>query len=193
MFASFDGCRRLRVMTNVLGAIAAAALLAGCASTPSDPGDRWEYRLKSVRLGRVLVGSQPSIADLERLKASGVRHVINLRTEAEMADRREVPYDEPAEVRRIGLAYTHLPLGDAEHPPHPSIVAAVASALAAHDGDVLLHCQVGHRAGLVWAAHVVQEQGRSPTDALRDLAPLGLWPMMLERLIGRPLSVEVAR
>jgi uncharacterized protein (TIGR01244 family) len=182
-------------MANLVLIVAAALLLAACASTStgSDNGDRWEYRLKSVRLGRVLVGSQPSIADLERLKASGVTHVINLRTAAEMADRREVPYDEPAEVRRLGLAYTHLPLGDAEHPARPSIVAAVTAAIAAHDGDVLLHCQVGHRAGLVWAAHAVEEEGRSPTNALRDLAPLGLWPMMLERLLGRPLSVELAR
>lgn len=172
----------------------AAALLAGCASpTPSDDASRWEYRLKSVRVGRVLIGSQPSIADLERPQASGVTHVVNLRTVAEMADRREVPFDEPAEARRIGLAYTHIPLGDAEHPAHPSIVAAVGSAIAAHDGDVLLHCQVGHRAGLVWVAHTVQTQGVSPTAALRELAPLGLWPMTLERLLGRPLVVEVAR
>ncbi len=181
-------------LRRTLCALSASALLAACATPSTDAdADRWEYRLKSIRSGRVLIGSQPSLADLEKLAASGVRHVINLRTDAEMADRAEVPYDERAALARLGIAYTHLPMGDAEHPPSPALVDAYDAALVAHDGGVLLHCQVGHRAGLLWVAHEVRHRGRAPTDALRELAPLGLWPMTLERLLGRPLVVELER
>jgi uncharacterized protein (TIGR01244 family) len=121
-----------------------------------------------ARSGPVFIAGQPSEAALRALVAGGVAAVVNLRTPEEMADPNQVPFDEAALVRELGAEYVHVPLGGKEHPASPAKVDAVARALAAARGKVLLHCTVAARASSMWAAYLVRHRGVPSERALED-------------------------
>lgn len=172
--------------------------LAACASTPAPvapapaaaaapaPGPGFVER--SLALGPVLIGGQPAAADFEALRAAGVTRVFNLRTAEEMA---AVGFDEAALAAASGMAYAQSPVGGAGGFT-PAVLEAFAREMDAADGKLLLHCASGNRAGNLYAAWLVRYRGKTPAEAYREVAPLGLWPLPMERLLGRPLEIEFA-
>ena len=146
--------------------------------------------LKTVAHDRVLIAGQPGELDLKTLRAQGVTTVFNLRTDAEMADRSVVPYDEAALAKELDLAYVQEPIGGSDHPFRPEVLEAFKAELDRSQGKLLLHCATGGRAGLVYAAYAVKHLGQEPDEAMRSLEALGGWPLPLERLTGIPLKVE---
>lgn len=136
------------------------------------------------------VGGQPAPGDLNTLKQSGVQRVLNLRTPEEL---KTLSFDEAAEAQSLGLAYRNLPLGGSEFPYTPALVDALEAEMQAAQGNVLLHCASGGRAGLVYAAWLVKYRGYTPDAAMRTLEGLGGWPLPLEKLLGKPLSVGFAQ
>jgi uncharacterized protein (TIGR01244 family) len=161
-----------------------AAAPAPVAATPAAP----PFEARIVRDGRVLMAPQPMAADLEALGAQGVRTVINLRTAEEMAT---LGFDEAALAASKGMDYTLIPVaGNAAYTP--AALDAFSAAMARGEGDILLHCASGTRAGHLYAAWLVREKGVSPDEAMRRVGPLGLWPTPMERLLDRPLRLEYA-
>jgi uncharacterized protein (TIGR01244 family) len=186
-----------------LAALLPAALalaLAACASQPaqraqapaptapaaSAPGPGFVER--SLARDNVLIGAQPAASDFEALRAAGVTRVFNLRTADEMAT---VGFDAAAAAAAAGMAYAQSPVGGAAGFT-PAVLEAFAREMEAADGKLLLHCASGNRAGNLYAAWLVRYRGKSPDEAYREVAPLGLWPLPMERLLGAPLKVEFA-
>jgi protein tyrosine phosphatase (PTP) superfamily phosphohydrolase (DUF442 family) len=134
------------------------------------------------------VGGQPSQSDLAALKSQGVRAVFNLRTSEEMA---ELGFDQAVVLKGIGLSYQQWPVGGPEHPYTPALLEAFAQAMKSNDGKVLLHCAGGGRAAQLYAAWLVAYQGESPQQAMATLESFGGWPLPMERLLGKPLRVEL--
>lgn len=135
-----------------------------------------EMSVKTGKLtDRLLVGSQPTTEDLERLREAGVATVINLRTEGEQSQ----PFPPAAEREAAvsaGLAYHHIPVNvaslDAEQ------VRAVKTAIAKSEGPVYMHCGAGQRAcamGLL----AVDEAGAGAEARASELG----FPMTDEALI----------
>ena len=130
------------------------------------------------------VGGQPSAADLQRLAASGVRHVINLRPAAE-----QTGYDESAAVTAEGMQYHNLPVAGAADISFAN--AQALDALLADIGDepVLLHCASGNRVGALIALRAGLA-GSDPEEALQQGREWGLTSLegvvrqRLERLPG---------
>jgi uncharacterized protein (TIGR01244 family) len=145
---------------------------------------------RAVRRGNVLVGGQPSAADLGQLKPRGITRVINLRTPEEMNDRAIVDFDEAALLAGTGIDYVQIPIGGNAHPFRPEALEAYAQALAGAPGEVLLHCASGNRASTLHAAWEVKYRGKDPDTAMRELQPYGNWPLPIERLTGIELKVE---
>lgn len=143
---------------------------------------------RSLARDQVLIGAQPAAADFDALRAAGVTRVFNLRTAEEMAS---VGFDEAAAAAAAGMSYTQSPVGGAAGFT-PAVLEAFAREMEAADGKVLLHCASGNRAGNLYAAWLVRYRGKSPDAALREVAPLGLWPLPMERLLGTPLKVDFA-
>ena len=86
--------------------------------------------------GKVRTGGQPDEIDLAQLHADGVRTVINLRRPGEQNQ----PLDPDAEgdaARRAGLVYVNIPVDPKNL--NPVQVDAVAQAIAASNGAVLVH------------------------------------------------------
>jgi len=141
------------------------------------------------RDGRVYVGGQPTEKSLVSLASLGVKSVVNLRTPREMADRVQVPFDEAAEVARLGMEYVTIPIGGAEYPYAPQAVERFAQVLEGHTGPVLLHCRSGVRASYLWTAYLVRYGGLSLDAALARGKVMGIGPDPLEQLLGRPLTL----
>lgn len=143
--------------------------------------------------GPAYVSGQPTEAALRKLAAQGVKTIINLRRQSEMDNRQEVPFDEAALAKELGITYVHVPLGGPDNPYTPAAVEKVAAAMKAADGKVLLHCTVAWRASHMWAAYLVKEKNMSYADAveageainLNGYTPPGATSTPLEGLLGR--------
>jgi len=121
------------------------------------------YQERAARVGEdVFVTGQPTERALRALQAQGVTTVVNLRTPEEMT--RNVPFDEPALVKQLGMRYVYLPVrGTAEYPYSPATLTAFAEAVSNANGKVLLHCTIAWRASHLWAAYLISRG--IPTDS----------------------------
>jgi uncharacterized protein (TIGR01244 family) len=125
------------------------------------------------RVGDVIIAGQPTERALRELQAAGVTTVVNLRTPPEMT--RNVPFDEGALVRSLGMTYVTLPVrGDSAYPYAPETITHFAAAVRGSKGKVLLHCTVGWRASHLWAAYLIQERGVPVDDALANARSINL-------------------
>lgn len=143
--------------------------------------------------GSVYVAGQPSEAALRDLAAKGVTTVISLRTTMEMNNRSQVPFDEAALVKELGMTFINVPLGGPDTPYTPEAVDKVIAAIDAAGGEVLLHCTIGWRASHMWAAYLVKEKGLSYEEAVRQAEAINLngytppnaSPRPVDSLLGR--------
>lgn len=162
--------------------------LSTLAATPAATPAEKPLLERSLRLDGVVLAPQPAAADFATLKGVGVTRVINLRAPDEMA---ALGFDAEAKAKEAGLDYAMLPVaGNAGFTP--AVLDAFSKAMAEGGGDILLHCGSGARAGQLYAAWLVREKGMSPQEAMQRVAPLGLWPTPMERLLGRPLEIDFA-
>ena len=152
----------------LIAAPAAAQKLTGPAPTATPPAPvildtAGMFQAKFVKVGDdIFIGGQPTERALRELKAQGVTTVVNLRTPEEMT--RNVPYDEAALVRSLGMTYVHIPMrGNTEFPYSPETLKRFTEAMTATNGKLLLHCTVAWRASHMWAAYLIQER-HVPTD-----------------------------
>lgn len=198
-----------RSLPSSLLAVALVASLAACApraarddaaiappgatppasSATSAPVAAPDFLARSLAADGVIVGAQPAAADIPAIAGAGVTRVLNLRTPEEMA---ALGYDEAALFQAAGVAYAQSPVGGAAGFSGDVVDAYERERQAANGGTVLLHCASGARAGAVHAAWLVRYRGATPTEAMQAVAPLGLWPLPLERLLGTPLRLELA-
>ena len=130
--------------------------------------DATGYQSVLADAGPVYISGQPSEQAVRDLKAKGVKTIINLRTQGEVDNRKQVPFDEAAVAKEVGLNYVHVPLGGPDTPYTPEALEKVADAIAKADGDVLLHCTVGWRASHMWAAYLVKHKGLSEAEAIKQ-------------------------
>lgn len=127
--------------------------------------DRKDFQAAIADVGPAFVAGQPTADALRSMKAAGVTTVISLRRQSEMDDRNQVPFDEPALVKELGMTYVHIPLGGADTPYTPEAVSKVNEAMKAAKGKVLLHCTIAWRASHMWAAYLTTYRGYSVADA----------------------------
>jgi len=98
--------------------------------------------------------------DVERVKAAGIRHVIDLTPDAETPE-----FDEAAAVRAAGMAYSNLPLRGGVDLTREN-VAAFDRMLRDARRPVLVHCASGNRVGAMAALRAAWIEGRPAEDAI---------------------------
>jgi len=157
----------MRVLAIAATLFMCAAMSAQAQTPIHDPQklDRKDFQAAIADVGPAFVAGQPTADALRSMKAAGVTTVISLRRQSEMDDRQQVPFDEPALVKELGMTYVHIPLGGTDTPYTPEAVAKVNEAMKAANGKVLLHCTVAWRASHMWAAYLVTFKGYSVADA----------------------------
>ncbi len=139
--------------------------------------------------GRVYIAGQPSEAALRKFRALGVTLDVNLRTAEELADKEQVPYDEVALAKELGLEFVHLPIGGKELPWRPEVLDRLHEALSRHPGPVLLHCTVAWRASYVWAAYLVKYGGLTMEQAMARGRAIGIGEEPIGLLLGQPTQL----
>ena len=155
-------------------ALIAAALMFAAPAFADEPVkfpekiQRTDFQAVIADAGPVYVAGQPSEAALRDMASKGVKTVVNLRTQREMDNRQQVPFDEAALLKELGMTYVHIPLGGPDTPYTPEAVEKFSTALDKADGKVLLHCTVGWRASHMWAAYLVKHKGLSEADAVKQ-------------------------
>ncbi len=118
-------------------------------------------------LGTVLNSSQPDEMKLRELAASGVKTVINIRTEAEMEQVKKDGFDEEAVAKSLGLNYVRLPIVASEF--SPVFLAKLSKAIEGSSGKILLHCNTATRTSYLWAAYINKYQGVELSEAMRHM------------------------
>lgn len=182
--------RRTVLLAAVLAASAAAQGPARPSAAPFPPSPvsldtTGMFRAAAARVGDDLfVTGQPTEAALRQLRAQGVTVVVNLRTPQEMQS--QVPFDEAALLKELGITYVHLPVrGTPELPYSPATLDAFSAAVREAKGKVLLHCTVAWRASHLWAAYLIRERTAPVEDALahaRLINLMGFTPANAARL-----------
>ncbi|MCZ6458289.1 MAG: sulfur transferase domain-containing protein [Gammaproteobacteria bacterium] len=187
--------RRKLLALSALTVFAAATSHAAAESSIADPEklDAEGFREVLVQVGDVYISGQPTPAGLERLQALGVTTVVNLRTAREMDSREIVPFDEAEILATLGMTYVHIPAGGPATPYAPAMVEQFATALAAADGKVLLHCTVAWRASHLWTAYLTQYKDVALADAVAHSRQINLGELPLEGFLGERLLIQTAQ
>ena len=149
--------------------------------------ERTDFQNTIADVGPAFVAGQPTADALRSMKAAGVTTVINLRTQPEMDNRQQVPFDEEALVKELGMKYVHIPLGGPDTPYTPAAVTAVNDAMKAAGGKVLLHCTVAWRASHMWAAYLATYRGYSLEQATQAGAAINMNGITAQ---GRPAPIQ---
>ena len=123
--------------------------------------------LRTPRPGLCTCG-QPGPGAWEPLARAGVRTVVNLRPDDEIADRNEAE-----EVRSAGLAYVHIPVRDADDLTREA-AHALQQVLHSSPASVLVHCGSANRVGALWLIKRVIADGWDVEKATAEAQTIGL-------------------
>jgi uncharacterized protein (TIGR01244 family) len=130
--------------------------------SPATPGPLLAIPNARVPMDGVLSGGQPSEEQIEAAARTGIRTVINLRTD------REPGFEwERDAVERLGMRYVHIPVAGAGGLTRDNVEAvdrALKDARAA--GPTLLHCGSGNRVGAMLALRRAWLEDAAPGEAL---------------------------
>jgi uncharacterized protein (TIGR01244 family) len=128
----------------------------------------------------ICIAGQPTQADLERLKAKGVRSVVNMRT------LEEDPFlEKEAEiVTGLGMKYFHIPVAREDAPPDSQYQEFLDIAREPSNHPVFFHCGTGTRIAGFWVVYRVKVHGWSFEKAEQEAKRIGT---------GRPEPLEYAR
>ena len=143
-----------------------------------------------AKVDNIYISGQPTAEAFAKLKSDGVTTVVNLRTEREMSNRDNVPFDEKALLDSLGMNYVHIPLGGADNPYSNEALIKFADAVDNAEGKVLLHCIIAWRASHMWAAYLIQYKGFSPDKAIEHARGINFGQLPVEGLLGKKLKVD---
>lgn len=116
-----------------------------------------------------IVSGAIDAADIGRLRAAGVRHLINLRTKEESKG-----LDEAVIAAGLGIDYHWIPIQGAESLTLQNARMLDSALAQAGDELTLVHCASGNRAGALIAVREAWIRHRSMDDAIAEGKRWGL-------------------
>lgn len=138
--------------------------------------------------GDFYFSGQPDESTLRWLADEGVKMIVNLRTEGEMA---LVNFDEINLINTLGMDYVSIHIGGMSGYT-PEMVDSFAQALQNRKGKVLIHCAIGGRVTLLWMAYLVKYQGLSLNEAVA-IGKRMKFTFPLEDLLGTKVFMSIEK
>jgi uncharacterized protein (TIGR01244 family) len=124
---------------------------------------------------QICTGGQPTMEDLAKLKAAGIKAVINLRRPNEYATE-----EEAAKAEQLGLRYFNIPVNGAE-PKDEQAKQFLKITADPKNRPAFIHCSSANRVGGFWMIRRVLVDGWKLEDAEREAEKIGLRaPVMRE-------------
>jgi uncharacterized protein (TIGR01244 family) len=117
---------------------------------------------------QICTGGQPSAEDLAKLKAEGVKAIINLRQPSEYNFE-----EEAARTRELGLRYFHIPVNAAE-PKDEQVDEFLKVTANPQNRPAFIHCRTANRVGAFWMIRRVLVDGWKIEDAEAEGKKIGL-------------------
>jgi thiosulfate/3-mercaptopyruvate sulfurtransferase len=150
-------------------------------------GKRKDPQTRVFQDGRVGISGQPTEDTFEAMAQRGVRTVVSCRTGGEM-DR--LDFNEEELLTDLGIEYVHIPMGghDGYTPEQVDRFSQVMQ--EGGEGGVVLHCASGGRARMLWMAHLVEQEGLTPGQALDRGLQIGGKAWSFDRLLGGRLAYD---
>jgi protein tyrosine/serine phosphatase len=114
-------------------------------------------------------GAQPKTGGLEKLKALGIKTIVNLRRPGEQTQ------DEGASARALGLSYYNVPLPEFSKPSDQQVQQVLDLINANENQPVFVHCRHGEdRTGTIIACYRIAHDGWSATAARKEAVSYGM-------------------
>jgi tyrosine-protein phosphatase SIW14 len=114
-------------------------------------------------------GAQPKPGGLQRLKAMGVKTIVNLRNEDNQTRA------EGDEARRLGLRYYSISLPGLSRPKDEEVQHVLDIINAPENQPVFVHCRHGEdRTGTIIACYRITHDGWSAVDAKKEAKACGM-------------------
>ena len=113
-------------------------------------------------------GGQPSLQHLEKLKADGVKAIINLRQPTEYA-----AAEEEAKVKALGLRYFNIPVA-ATDPKDEQAAEFLKITDDPENRPAFIHCRSAARVAAFWMIRRVLRDGWTIADAAKEAEKIGL-------------------
>ena len=114
-------------------------------------------------------GAQPKPNGLEKLKALGVKTIVNLRGEDDHTR------GEGEEARTLGLTYYNIPFPEFSRPKDEAVQRVLDIVNAPENQPVFVHCRLGEdRTGTIIACYRISHDGWNAADARKEAKTLGM-------------------
>src|ERR1044071_9482690 len=113
-------------------------------------------------------GGQPRLEHLEKLKADGVKSIINLRQPSEHR-----AAEEEAKAKELGLRYFNIPVAYG-NPNEEQVAEFLKLTDNPENLPVFIHCTAAIRVGAFWMIRRVLRDGWKVEDAEREAEKVGL-------------------
>jgi uncharacterized protein (TIGR01244 family) len=117
---------------------------------------------------QICTGGQPSAEDLAKLKAEGVKAIINLRQSSEYNFE-----EEAAKARELGLRYFHIPV-NAAAPNDEQVDEFLKVTANPQNRPAFIHCRTANRVGAFWMIRRVLVDGWKIDDSEAEGKKIGL-------------------
>jgi outer membrane protein assembly factor BamB/protein tyrosine phosphatase (PTP) superfamily phosphohydrolase (DUF442 family) len=140
-------------------------LLAFSSAMAQDPGEIRNF----LRVNKdFCTGGQPKLEHLEKLKADGVKAIINLRQPSEHR-----AAEEEAKVKELGLKYFNIPVAYG-NPNEEQVAEFLKITDDPENRPAFIHCTAAIRVGAFWMIRRVLRDGWKVEDAEAEAVKVGL-------------------
>lgn len=121
-----------------------------------------------TQVGNLYLAGQPTPADVDVIRAAGIKHVITLRTGG------EIDWNEKAAIEAAGMKFHAVEFRKPEELTD-EVFDEIRQLLAATANEkVLLHCGSANRVGAVWSTYRALDQGVNAERAMEEAKRVGL-------------------
>lgn len=137
--------------------------------------------------GKVIFAGQPDEAAFQEAAARGVKNVINLRTNEEMA---QVKFDEPKLATDLGMKYLQVPTQQAapSQADQEKIFTLLDEAQKEDGKPLLLHCGTSNRVGFLWGLYQASRNKLTADEAVARAKAAGMKSPVLEKTLRESVA-----